>query len=53
VFSLAFPPFIASASSAATPGSLAMPIIPRLTELQPELARIRRDIHAHPELGFE
>jgi amidohydrolase len=30
-----------------------MPIIPRLRELQPELARIRRDIHAHPELGFE
>jgi metal-dependent amidase/aminoacylase/carboxypeptidase family protein len=29
-----------------------MPIIPRLRELQPELARIRRDIHAHPELGF-
>jgi hippurate hydrolase len=30
-----------------------MPVIPRLAELQPELARIRRDIHAHPELGFE
>ena len=30
-----------------------MPIIPRLRELQPELARIRRDIHVHPELGFE
>ncbi len=30
-----------------------MPIIPRVLELQPELARIRRDIHAHPELGFE
>ncbi len=30
-----------------------MPIIPRLLELQRELARIRRDIHAHPELGFE
>ena len=30
-----------------------MPIIPRLSELQPELSRIRRDIHAHPELGFE
>ena len=30
-----------------------MPLIPRLAELQPELARIRRDIHAHPELGFE
>ncbi len=30
-----------------------MPIILRLLELQPELARLRRDIHAHPELGFE
>jgi hippurate hydrolase len=30
-----------------------MPLIPRIAELQPELARIRRDIHAHPELGFE
>jgi len=30
-----------------------MPIIPRLLDLQPELSRIRRDIHAHPELGFE
>src|SRR5215510_270794 len=30
-----------------------MPVIPRIAELQPELARIRRDIHAHPELGFE
>ena len=30
-----------------------MPVIPRIAERQPELARIRRDIHAHPELGFE
>ena len=30
-----------------------MPVIPRIQELQPELQRIRRDIHAHPELGFE
>src|SRR5262245_20121469 len=30
-----------------------MPVIPRIAELQPELARIRRDIHAHPGLGFE
>ena len=30
-----------------------MPIIPRVLDLQPELARIRRDIHAHPDLGFE
>ncbi|HYM32464.1 MAG TPA: M20 aminoacylase family protein [Candidatus Cybelea sp.] len=30
-----------------------MPIIPRVLEFQDELIRIRRDIHAHPELGFE
>src|SRR5690348_6941761 len=30
-----------------------MSLIPRIVELQPELSRLRRDIHAHPELGFE
>jgi hippurate hydrolase len=30
-----------------------MSLIPRIVELQPELSSIRRDIHAHPELGFE
>jgi amidohydrolase len=30
-----------------------MPTIPRVLEFAPELTRIRRDIHAHPELGFE
>ena len=30
-----------------------MPIIARIRELQPELLRLRRDIHAHPELAFE
>src|SRR5712692_4365543 len=30
-----------------------MPLLPRALELQDELSRIRRDIHAHPELGFE
>ncbi len=30
-----------------------MPIIPRSLELQAELTRIRRDIHAHPELAYE
>jgi len=30
-----------------------MPVIGRLLELQPELAGIRRDIHANPELCFE
>ncbi len=30
-----------------------MPIIPRVLEYHDELTQIRRDIHAHPELGFE
>jgi len=30
-----------------------MPLIPRIVELQPDLSRFRRDIHAHPELAFE
>ena len=30
-----------------------MPIRNRIAELQPELAALRRDIHAHPELGAE
>jgi amidohydrolase len=30
-----------------------MPVIPRIAEYADELARWRRDIHAHPELGFE
>jgi hippurate hydrolase len=30
-----------------------MSLIPRIVELQPELSRLRRDIHAHPELAFE
>lgn len=30
-----------------------MALLPRIVELQPDLSRIRRDIHAHPELGFE
>ena len=30
-----------------------MPILPRILELHDELSRIRHDIHAHPELGFE
>ncbi|HZS84790.1 MAG TPA: M20 aminoacylase family protein [Stellaceae bacterium] len=30
-----------------------MPIIPRILDFQDELTAIRRDIHAHPELGFE
>ena len=30
-----------------------MPIVARIAELQDEIATWRRDIHAHPELGFE
>jgi amidohydrolase len=30
-----------------------MPIIPEVVESIAELSQIRRDIHAHPELGFE
>ena len=30
-----------------------MPIKQRLTDLEPELIALRRDFHAHPELGFE
>jgi amidohydrolase len=30
-----------------------MPVLPRILEYQDELQQIRRDIHAHPELGFE
>jgi hippurate hydrolase len=30
-----------------------MPLVPEVLEFADELTRIRRDIHAHPELGFE
>ena len=30
-----------------------MPVIPRLTELQPEIAAWRRDLHRHPELLYD
>ena len=30
-----------------------MPIIPEVLDRLDELTQIRRDIHAHPELGFE
>ena len=30
-----------------------MPVKNRLADLQGEIAAWRRDIHAHPELGFE
>jgi len=30
-----------------------MPVLPRALEIQGEIATIRRDIHAHPELAFE
>src|SRR6266545_2609839 len=31
----------------------AMPVLPRSLEIQGEIAAIRRDIHAHPELAYE
>jgi amidohydrolase len=30
-----------------------MPVIPRIAQFQEEMTAWRRDIHAHPELGFE
>jgi amidohydrolase len=30
-----------------------MPVLPRALEIQSEIAAIRRDIHAHPELAYE
>jgi hippurate hydrolase len=30
-----------------------MPVLPRTLEIQGEIAAIRRDIHAHPELAYE
>ena len=30
-----------------------MPVLPRSLEIQGEIAAIRRDIHAHPELAYE
>ncbi len=30
-----------------------MPILPRIAGYAGELTAIRRDIHAHPEIGFE
>lgn len=30
-----------------------MPVIDRIKDFQNDLVAIRRDIHAHPEIGFE
>ena len=30
-----------------------MPVLPRALEIQGEIAAVRRDIHAHPELAYE
>jgi metal-dependent amidase/aminoacylase/carboxypeptidase family protein len=30
-----------------------MPIVEKIKQLQPEMARWRHDIHAHPETAFE
>jgi len=47
-------PRIQAAASAAAcrPGAI-MPIIPEVLDYIDELTAIRRDIHAHPEIGFE
>ncbi len=38
----------------ASPTTLpSMPLLPRIAELHDEMTKWRRDIHAHPELGFE
>src|SRR5260370_2956535 len=40
--------------AAASPGKVSrMPALPRITEFADELVAIRRDLHAHPEIGFE
>src|SRR5687767_12748099 len=36
-----------------TPGAEAMPILDTIREFHDELTGWQRDIHAHPELGFE
>jgi amidohydrolase len=41
------------AGGRAKPGGTALPIIDAIAEWQDELTSWRRDIHAHPELGFE
>src|SRR5438046_967097 len=38
-------------AASADPGAI-MPIIPQILKFADELSEIRRDIHAHPELGF-
>ncbi len=38
---------------ATTSAGAAMPIIPEIRDYLDELTAIRRDIHAHPEIGFE
>lgn len=43
----------AASPSAPTASALASGADRRLIELEPELVRLRRDFHAHPELGFE
>ena len=30
-----------------------MPALPRIAEFADELVGIRRDLHSHPEIGFE
>jgi metal-dependent amidase/aminoacylase/carboxypeptidase family protein len=30
-----------------------MPVLPRIADFASELTAIRRDLHSHPEIGFE
>src|SRR5260370_36272571 len=43
----------AAPESRVPPAGAAMPIIPEVLDYLDELTATRRDIHAHPEIGFE
>ena len=40
-------------SAATPPQAPVMPLVPRIAELQADMKSWRRDLHAHPELGFQ
>src|SRR4029453_8515706 len=42
-----------TARARSPPGVTPMPIVNRAADLQQEVAGWRRDLHAHPELGFD
>ena len=47
------PPFIRQTSNSLRNGITDMPTIERIDGFADELTAIRRDLHAHPEIGFE